>query len=58
VSADGLLVLRDGEPRDLEVALSPLAHHYQHRAEIEAVVQGADCEAAFGAATTRGMEAP
>jgi hypothetical protein len=58
VAADDPLILRDGEPRDLEVTLSPLAHHYQHRAEIEAVVQGADCEAAFGAATTRGMEAP
>ncbi|MBB1491321.1 MULTISPECIES: acyl-CoA transferase [unclassified Paracoccus (in: a-proteobacteria)] len=36
VPADGLLILRDGEP---EVTLSPLRYHYQHRAEIEAVVQ-------------------
>ena len=41
VPAEGLLILRDGEPGDPEVTLSPLAYHYQHRAEIEAVVQGA-----------------
>ena len=38
----GLLILRDGEPGEPEVTLSPLAYHYQHRAEIEAVVQGPD----------------
>jgi hypothetical protein len=47
VPAAGLLVLRDGEPGEPEVTLSPLAYHYQHRAEIEAVVQGADRDAAF-----------
>ena len=36
----GLLILRDGEPGEPEVTLSPLRYHYQHRAEIEAVVQG------------------
>jgi hypothetical protein len=46
VPAAGLLILRDGEPGEPEVTLSPLAYHYQHRAEIEAVVQGA--EARFG----------
>jgi len=40
VPAAGLLILRDGEPGDPEVTLSPLRYHYQHRAEIEAVVQG------------------
>ena len=40
VPANGLLILRDGEPGEPEVTLSPLAYHYQHRAEIEAVVQG------------------
>ena len=44
---DGLLILRDGEPGEPEVTLSPLSYHYQHRAEIEAVVQGADRDAAF-----------
>ncbi|OIQ65075.1 hypothetical protein GALL_533700 [mine drainage metagenome] len=47
VPAAGLLILRDGEPGDPEITLSPLAYHYQHRAEIEAVVQGADRDAAF-----------
>jgi len=40
VPAEGLLILRDGEPGDPEVTLSPLRYHYRHRAEIEAVVQG------------------
>ncbi len=40
VPTDGLLILRDGEPGEPEVTLSPLRYHYQHRAEIEAVVQG------------------
>ena len=40
VPAEGLLILRDGEPGEPEVTLSPLRYHYQHRAEIEAVVQG------------------
>jgi hypothetical protein len=43
----GLLILRDGEPGEPEVTLSPLRYHYQHRAEIEAVVQDADRDAAF-----------
>lgn len=47
VPIEGLLILRDGDPGEPEVSLSPLAYHYQHRAEIEAVVQGADRDAAF-----------
>ena len=47
VPATGLLILRDGEPGEPEVTLSPLAYHYQHRAEIEAVVQGTARDAAF-----------
>ncbi len=47
VPADGLLVLRDGESGEPEVKLSPLTYHYQHRAEIEAVVQSNDRDAAF-----------
>jgi hypothetical protein len=50
VPAQGLLILRDGEPGEPEVTLSPLRYHYQHRAEIEAVVQGTnDRDAAFDA---------
>ena len=47
VPAAGLLILRDGEPGEPEVTLSPLAYHYQHRAEIEAVVQGPDRDVLF-----------
>ncbi len=43
----GLLILRDGEPGEPEVTLSPLTYHYQHRAEVEAIVQGADRDLAF-----------
>ncbi|MCE6949764.1 acyl-CoA transferase [Cereibacter sphaeroides] len=43
----GMLILRDGEPGEPEVTLSPLRYHYQHRAEIEAVVQGAARDTAF-----------
>jgi len=49
VPTDGLLILRDGEPGEPEVTLSPLTYHYQHRAEIEAVVHGADRDVAFDA---------
>jgi hypothetical protein len=45
--AAGIVILRDGEPGEPEVTLSPLRYHYQHRAEIEAVVQGAARDAAF-----------
>ena len=51
VPAGGLLILRDGEPGEPEVTLSPLAYHYQHRAEIEAVVQGAARDTAFDTLT-------
>lgn len=47
VPAAGLLILRDGDPGEPEVTLSPLRYHYQHRAEIEAVIQGASREATF-----------
>jgi hypothetical protein len=49
VPAAGLLILRDGDPGEPEVTLSPLRYHYQHRTEIEAVVQGASRDAAFDA---------
>ena len=35
----GLIILRDGEPGEPEVTLSPLRYHYQHRAELEVIVQ-------------------
>lgn len=33
VPTDGLLILRDGEPGEPEVTLSPLRYHYQNRCE-------------------------
>jgi hypothetical protein len=51
VPAEGLLILRDGEPGEPEVTLSPLRYHYQHRAEIEAVVRGTDRDASFDTLT-------
>ena len=47
VPTAGLLILRDGEPGEPQVTLSPLRYHYQHRAEIEAVVQGTARDATF-----------
>ncbi len=44
----GFPILRDGEPRQLEITLSPLRYDYQHRAEIEAVVLGSSLVATFG----------
>ena len=35
----GLIILRDGQPGEPEVTLSPLRYHFQHRAEIEVIVQ-------------------
>ncbi len=43
----GLLILRDGDPGEPAATLSQLRYHYQHRAEIEAVVQGANRDATF-----------
>ncbi len=48
VPAAGLMILRDGNPGEPGVTLSPLTWHYQHRAELEVVVQAnAGRDAAF-----------
>ena len=48
----GLIILRDGKPGDPEVTLSPLAYFYEHRAEMEVVIQaGAGRDALFDALT-------
>ena len=49
VPAGGLVILRDGDPGEPEVLLSPLSYLWRHRAEIEAVVQLAPTEAATAA---------
>ena len=38
----GLIILRDGQPGEPEVTLSPLRYHYQHRTELEVIVQAAN----------------
>ena len=58
IPSAGLIILRDGQPGDPEVTLSPRRYHYQHRAELEVVVQAGsgrasafdDLNAAIGAA--------
>lgn len=39
IPAAGLIILRDDQPGEPEVTLSPLRYHYQHRADLEIVVQ-------------------
>ncbi len=44
----GLMILRDGNPGEPGVTLSPLMYHYQHRAELEVIVQtGEERDARF-----------
>ena len=38
VPADGLVILRDGDPGEPDVMLNPRTAYYSHRAEIEAFV--------------------
>ena len=38
----GMIILRDGQPGEPEITLSPLRYHFQHRAELEVIVQSAD----------------
>ncbi len=42
IPAGGLIILRDGDPGEPEVTLSPLSYYWQHRAVAEVLVQGAD----------------
>ena len=52
IPATGLIILRDGKPGDPEVTLSPLAYFYEHRAELEVVIQaGTGRDALFDALT-------
>jgi hypothetical protein len=39
IPATGLTILRDGKPGEPEVTLSPLTYFYEHRAELEVVIQ-------------------
>jgi hypothetical protein len=52
IPATGLIILRDGKPGDPEVTLSPLTWFYEHRAELEVVIQaGTGRDAMFDALT-------
>ena len=52
IPANGLIILRDGKPGDPEVTLSPLTYFYEHRAELEVVIQaGTGRDALFDAMT-------
>ena len=39
IPATGLIILRDGKPGEPEETLSPLTYFYEHRAELEVVIQ-------------------
>ena len=50
IPTTGLIILRDGKPGDPEVTLSPLTYFYEHRAELEVVIQsGTGRDALFDA---------
>ena len=52
IPATGLIILRDGKPGEPEVTLSPLTYFYEHRAELEVVIQaGTGRDALFDALT-------
>ena len=53
IPSSGLIILRDGKPGEPEVTLSPLTYFYEHRAELEVVIQaGTGREALFDALAT------
>ena len=39
IPAGGTVILRDGDPGQPDVTLSPLRYHYEHRAEIDVLIQ-------------------
>ena len=52
IPATGLIILRDGKPGEPEVTLSPLTYFYEHRAELEVVIQaGSGRDAMFDVLT-------
>jgi hypothetical protein len=53
IPADGLVIVRDGAPGEAEATMSPLRWHYQHRAEIEVLVQADSRAEVFDAICTR-----
>lgn len=46
VPPEGLIILRDGDPGEPEVIMSPLTYCYEHQAEAELYAQGVSAEVA------------
>ncbi len=44
IPSEGLLILRDGDPGEPEVLLSPLSYYWQHIASLEVFTQAADAD--------------
>ena len=42
IPPSGLMIMRDGNPGEPGVTLSPVMYHYQHRAELEVIVQAGE----------------
>ena len=42
VPAGGLLILRDGDPGEPEILLSPLSYYWEHHASLEVLVQAGE----------------
>lgn len=40
IPVGGLLILRDGDPGEPEITMSPRRYHFEHVAQIELIVQG------------------
>jgi hypothetical protein len=40
IPSGGVIILRDGDPGTPKVTLSPLQYHFEHRAQVEVIVQG------------------
>lgn len=53
IPASGLVILRDGSPGEPEISMSPLRWHYEHRAEVEVLVQDSERHHQFDAICSR-----
>lgn len=42
-----VIILHDGDPGEPEVTLSPLMYHYEHLADLDVIVSGADRDTVF-----------
>ena len=55
ISATGLIFLRDGKPGEPDVTQSPLTLFYEHRADLEVVIQAGNGRDALFDALTAGI---